>query len=80
MATNKQMEWLTTFTEISGSVEKSSMSRARQINEKGVYAIGNNLNKNPSVENCLTLIISNEENNGSIISNCICFYFVIVIH
>ena len=57
------MEWLKTVTELRGSVEKSSLTRAQQINKRGVYIIGKETEKNPSVENSLKLQIRPDKNN-----------------
>jgi len=40
-----------------GSVEKSSLSRAQDINSKGVYTIGGEKEKIPSIGNALSLDI-----------------------
>ena len=51
------MEWLKTVTELRGSVEKSSLARARQINESGFYVIEKQNDEVLTVENCLILHI-----------------------
>jgi len=61
------MEWLKTVTELRGSVEKSSLTRAQRINKRGIYIIGKETEKNPTVENSLRLQIcpkKNDENQG----------------
>ena len=49
------MEWLKNVKELHGSVEKSSLIRAQEINERGIYVIGKENKKIPKIENCLLL-------------------------
>ena len=58
------MQWLKTVTELHGSVEKSSLSRAQLINTEGLYVIeGVNVDV-PSVENCLKLHLPSHGEDG----------------
>ena len=59
------MEWLKVVKEMRGSVEKSSLTRAQQINERGIYVIGKEQETIPNVENCLKLLISKDEKRKS---------------
>ena len=55
------MEWLKVVKEMRGSVEKSSLTRAQQINKRGIYIIGKEQETIPNVENCLKLLIPKDE-------------------
>ncbi|XP_078489225.1 E3 ubiquitin-protein ligase rnf213-alpha-like [Ciona intestinalis] len=55
--TAKHLEWLKTVKDFHGSVEKSSLTRAQQINERGLYRIGGETQQIPSLDNCLELVI-----------------------
>ena len=58
------MEWLKTASEQLGSVEKTSLLRAQQVNEAGTYNISHDelIHKIPTVDNCLKLVIPKDGN------------------
>ena len=55
------MEWLKVVKETRGSVEQSSLTRAQQINRRGIYVIGKEQETITNVENCLKLLILEDE-------------------
>ena len=65
-ATADHFEWLKGIKDFHGSVEKSSLSRARDINCKGVYTIGGETEKIPAIENALKLTLPGVKHTGMI--------------
>ena len=55
------MSWLQVACEMHGAVEKNTLHWAQLINERGVYVIGKEENRIPSVENCLKLFVREKE-------------------
>ena len=58
--TSQHLDWLKTVLELHGSVEKSSLSRAKRINDEGFYKIGGEKEDIPTLENCLKVILPNQ--------------------
>ena len=58
--TSQQLDWLKTVLELHGSVEKSSLTQAKKINNKGFYKIGGEVENIPTLENCLKVILPNQ--------------------
>ncbi|XP_076810018.1 E3 ubiquitin-protein ligase rnf213-alpha-like isoform X2 [Clavelina lepadiformis] len=56
--TAQYLEWLKGIKDFHGSVEKSSLSRAQDINAHGVYIIGGETDLIPTTENVLKLELS----------------------
>ncbi|XP_076815738.1 E3 ubiquitin-protein ligase rnf213-alpha-like isoform X2 [Clavelina lepadiformis] len=66
--TSKHLEWLNYVKDFYGSVEKASLTRAQQINERGVYTIGGEGDQTtPNLKNCLRLYLHQEESQDQVI-------------
>ncbi|XP_076818180.1 E3 ubiquitin-protein ligase rnf213-alpha-like [Clavelina lepadiformis] len=66
--TSKHLEWLNYVKDFHGSVEEASLTRAQQINERGVYTIGGEGDQTtPNLKNCLRLYLHQEESQDQVI-------------
>ncbi|XP_076818192.1 E3 ubiquitin-protein ligase rnf213-alpha-like [Clavelina lepadiformis] len=59
--TNKHLEWLKGVKDFHGSVEKSSLIRAQEINSHGIYRVGGETEETTSLKNCIRLFLHGKD-------------------
>ncbi|XP_077967570.1 E3 ubiquitin-protein ligase rnf213-alpha-like isoform X2 [Styela clava] len=64
--TSEQLPWFKELEQFHGSVEKLSLIRTQEINERGVYTITKkDVSALPNVENCLILVVPGKDATDS---------------
>nr|XP_039257181.1 E3 ubiquitin-protein ligase rnf213-alpha-like [Styela clava] len=64
--TSEQLSWFKELEQFHGSVEKLSLIRTQEINERGVYTIEKkDVTALPNVENCLNLVVPGKDATDS---------------